>query len=64
MVNYLDFDRHLIRQCNDELLREVQELRLEERLRANHTPRSKRFRVNSLTWQIVLSLVSGARSSE
>jgi hypothetical protein len=63
-VNYLDFDRQLIRQRNDELLREVQELRLEERLRANHRPRSKRFRVNSLIRQIVLSLLSGARSSE
>jgi hypothetical protein len=63
-VNYLDFDRHLIRQRNDELLREVQELRLEERLRANYRPRSGQSCVNNLTWQGVLSLVRGARPSE
>ena len=63
-MNYLDFDRHLIRQRNDELLREVQELRLGEKLRANRGPRSGRSRANNLTRQLVLSLVSVARSSE
>jgi hypothetical protein len=41
-VNHLDFDRRLIRHRNDELLREVQELRLEGRLRANRRPCSRR----------------------
>jgi hypothetical protein len=37
-MNYLDVDRHMILQRNDELLREVQELRLENRLRAIRRP--------------------------
>jgi hypothetical protein len=63
-VNYLDFDQHLIRQRNDELLREVQELRLEIRLRTNRRPRSGRSLANNFTWQSVLSLVRGVRASE
>ena len=63
-MNYLDFDRHLIRQHNHEMLQEVQELRLEETLRVNHRPRSGRLRADSLTWQSVLSLVRGTRASE
>jgi hypothetical protein len=63
-MNYLDFDRHLIRQRNDELLRQVQELRLGERLRANRRPRSGRSLANTLTWQGLFSLVRGPRPSE
>jgi len=59
-VNYLDFDRHLIRQRNDELLQGVQELRLEERLRANRRPRSRRSLANNFAWRSVLSLLRGA----
>jgi len=63
-VNYLDFDRQLIRQHNYEIRREVQKLRLEERLRRNRGPGSERFRSNKLTWRSVLSLVRRARPSE
>jgi DNA-binding NarL/FixJ family response regulator len=37
-MNHLDFDRHMIRHRNDELLKEVRELRLEKSLRANRAP--------------------------
>ena len=63
-MNYLNFVRHLIRQRNDELLREVQELRLRERLRTNRGLRSEQSRANTLTWQGVLSLARRARPSE
>jgi hypothetical protein len=56
-MNHLDFDRHLIRQRNDELLREVQELRLEERLRANRKPHWGRSCANNLAWRSALSLL-------
>jgi hypothetical protein len=39
-MTYMDFDPNLIRQRNEQMLREVHSLRLEERLRANHEPRS------------------------
>jgi hypothetical protein len=64
IVNYLDFDRHLIRQRNEEMLQEVQTLRLEERLWANRRTRSERSRTNNLSWRRVLSLLSGAGLSE
>ena len=35
-MNVMEFERHSIRQRNDELLREVRMLRLEGRLRAGH----------------------------
>jgi hypothetical protein len=63
-VHYLDFDRHLIWQRNHELLREVQKLRLKERLQTNRGPRSGQSRANNLTCQGVLSLARGARPSE
>ena len=34
-MNYMDFDPYLVHQRNEEILREVQSLRLEEQLRAN-----------------------------
>ena len=58
-MNHLDFDGHLIRHRNDELLREVQELRPEERLRANCRPRSGWSHANNLAWRNVLSLLLG-----
>ncbi len=59
-MNHLDFDRHLIRHRNDELLWEVQELRLEERLRANRRLSSGRLPANTLAWRSALSLLRGA----
>ena len=38
-MNYMDFDPYLIRQRNEELLREVHSLRLKEQLRTNREPR-------------------------
>jgi hypothetical protein len=40
IVNYMDFDRHLIGQRNAEMLREVRALRLEGQLRKNRRARS------------------------
>ncbi len=34
-MNYMDFDPYLIRQSNEQLAREVDSLRLEQRLRGN-----------------------------
>jgi hypothetical protein len=55
---YLDFDRHMIRQRNDELLREVLGQRLEIDLRANRRSRSGRPLAND-----VLSLLRRANIS-
>ena len=63
-MNYLDFDRHPLRQRNEEMLREVQELRLGERLRANRGIRPERSRTNNLTWRTLLSLLDGAGLSK
>jgi hypothetical protein len=38
MNYYADFDPYLIRECNEGLLREVQTLRLEKRLREYREP--------------------------
>ena len=57
-MNYLDFDRHMIRQRNDELLRDVLEQRLEKGSRANRRPRSGRPLANNL-----LSLLRRANPS-
>ena len=37
------FEPHLIRQRNEEMLREVHSLRLKEQLRTNREPRAARF---------------------
>ena len=63
-MNYLDFDQHVIRQRNDELLREVQELRLEKDLRANRRPHSRRSLANNLNRRSLLSLLRRASLSE
>jgi hypothetical protein len=64
-VHYLDFDRHLIGQHNEELLREVRAHRLARRLRTNNRVRSGRSGTLNLPWwRSVLSLVGGAASSE
>ena len=39
-MNYMDFDPYLVHQRNEEMLREVHSLRLEEQLRANARPRA------------------------
>jgi hypothetical protein len=59
-MNYLELDRHLVRQRNDELLREVRELRLGARLRAKDGARSGRPRVPGLAWRRALSMLRGA----
>jgi hypothetical protein len=41
-MNYMDFDPHMIREQNQQMKREVDSLRLEERLRNEHNPRSWR----------------------
>jgi hypothetical protein len=63
-MNYLDFDRYMILQRNDELLREVQELRLENCLRANRRPRSGCPLANNLLCRSLLSLLRRADPSE
>jgi hypothetical protein len=60
---YLDFDRHMIRQRNDELLREVSEQRLEKGLRANRRPRSGRPLANNLVCRSLISLLRRANPS-
>jgi hypothetical protein len=43
-MNYMDFDPYpMIRQRNEEMLREVHSLRLGERLRKNRDPRGSRL---------------------
>jgi hypothetical protein len=42
-MNYLDFDPYLTHQRNEEVLREVHSLRLENRLRGNAGPRGSRL---------------------
>ena len=56
-MNYLDFDRRTIRHRNDELLREVQELRLEKSLRANRGPRRGLPPANNLVSRSLFSLL-------
>ena len=63
-MNYMDFDRHMIRQRNDELLREVQELRLEKALRAYRRQHSGRTLADTLTCRGLLSLLRRANPSE
>jgi hypothetical protein len=42
-MNYMDFYPYLVHQRNEEMLREVYSLRLEEQLRANARPRAWRL---------------------
>jgi hypothetical protein len=41
-MNYMDFDQHLIGERNQQMHKDVNSLRLEERLRNGHNPRSSR----------------------
>lgn len=50
----------LIRQRNEELLREVQEMRLEQRLRADRRLPSGQPRASNSIWRGALSLLRGA----
>ena len=43
MNNLMDFDPYVIRECNQQMLREVNSLRLEERLRNNGGSSGSRF---------------------
>jgi hypothetical protein len=42
-MNYMDCQPHLIRERNEQMQREVDSLRLEERLQENHGSSSSRF---------------------
>jgi hypothetical protein len=44
-MDYMDFDPHLIREHNQQVQREVDSLRLEERLRNERKPRGSRLSV-------------------
>jgi hypothetical protein len=63
-VNYLGFDHHLIRQRNEEMLREVRALRLGGKLRKNSRACSERSHTHNLTRRSVLSWLRGVASSE
>ena len=59
-MNYLDFDRELIGQHNEELLREVRAQRLGRQLRTNGSrPCSGRSHTLKVSWRGVLALVRG-----
>ena len=63
-MSYLDLNPHLIRQRNEEMLQEVQRLRMQERLRANRRPSPGLSHTNNLTRQSVLSLLRRVGLSE
>ena len=42
-MNYMDFDPYVIRERNQQVLGEINSLRLEEQLRQNCEPRPSRF---------------------
>ena len=59
MNHYMDFDPYLIRERNEQMIREVNSLRLEERLREAHGSKDARF--VALTRRGVIPLLRGAR---
>ena len=59
MNHYMDFDPHLIRERNEQALREVNSLRLEERLREARGPSGTRLAV--LVRKGVMPLLHAAR---
>lgn len=61
-MNHMDFDRHMLRR-DEEIVREVREIRLKERLRANRPPSLGRSRFGSSAWRRVLSLLRGTGPS-
>ena len=58
MNHYMDFDPHLIRERNEQMIREVNSLRLEERLQEAHG--SKRARFVALARRGMIPLLRGA----
>ena len=62
-MNHMEFDRHMSRR-DEEIMREVQKIRLKEKLRAGRPPRPGRSRFGASTWRRVLSLVRGTGLSE
>lgn len=60
-MNYPDFDRSLVRQRNEEMLREVQRIRLEQELKASRSLHPKRSDANRSIWMKVLPLFRSLR---
>ena len=58
-MHYMDFDPYTIRERNEQMLREVNSLRLEERLRENRGSSGSRF--VALTRKGVMPLLRAAR---
>ncbi|MDQ4126415.1 MAG: hypothetical protein M3151_00410 [Actinomycetota bacterium] len=61
MNHYMDFDLHLIRERNEQMRKEVNSLRLEERLRKERNPRSSRVATLIKRGRL---LIGGARLAE
>jgi hypothetical protein len=61
MSHYMDFDPHLIRERNQQMRKEVNSLRLEERLRKERSPRGSRL---SVLIKRVRLLIGGARLAD
>jgi hypothetical protein len=61
MNHYMDFDPHLIRERNQQMRKEVNSLRLEERLRKERSPRGSRL---SVLIKRVRLLIGGARLAD
>jgi hypothetical protein len=59
MNHYMDFDPHLIRERNEQMLREVNSLRLQERLRKNRQSSDSRF--SAVAKRGVMPLLRAAR---
>jgi hypothetical protein len=57
IVNHLDFERHLVRQHNKEMLREVRMQRLRGQLRNNSQAPSGRSHTHNLIWWSVHALL-------
>ena len=59
MNHYMDFDPYLIRERNEQMLREVNSLRLQERLRKNRQSSDSRF--SAVAKRGVMPLLRAAR---
>jgi hypothetical protein len=57
-VNHLDFNPYLAQECRQQMLREVNSLRLQKRLRDNHESSGSRF--FALARSSALPLLRGA----
>ncbi len=58
-MNYMDFDPHLIRERNEQMHREVNSLRLQERLRKDRQSSGSRF--SALARRGVMPLLRAVR---